>query len=92
MNDKSLGQSTIKKRLMMLNKLKGTQNLNEKNKQQKKISAINPETDLNKFQVKVVSTDELMLSNADFHVKNLLILVIVNVTQLINTLHLLNYL
>lgn len=72
MNDKSLGQSTIKKGLMMLNKLKGTQNLKDKNKQQKKISAINPETDLKKFQVKIVSTDELMLSNADFHVKNLL--------------------
>ena len=71
MNEQPLmHQSTIKKGLMMLNKLKGIQNVQERPKAQ---NMINTEKELQKYQVQVVSSDELMLSNADFHVKNLLI-------------------
>ena len=70
MNEQPLmHQSTIKKGLMMLNKLKGIQNVQERPKAQ---NMINTEKELQKYQVQVVSSDELMLSNADFHVKNLL--------------------
>ena len=72
MNERSKKQSTIKKGLMMLNKLKGIQAGQEKPKPQNKNLCINPENELKKYQVKLVSTDEMMLSNADFHVKNLL--------------------
>lgn len=58
-----------KEGLMILNKLKGIQNVQERPKAQ---NMINTEKELQKYQVQVVSTDELMLSNADFHVKNLL--------------------
>ena len=72
MNERSKKQSTIKKGLMMLNKLKGIQSGQEKPKAQNKNLCINAENELKKYQVKLVSTDEMMLSNADFHVKNLL--------------------
>ena len=72
MNERSKKQSTIKKGLMMLNKLKGMQSGQEKPKAQNKNLCINAENELKKYQVKLVSTDEMMLSNADFHVKNLL--------------------